>query len=60
MRYPLPEYPVVSYTTFSPLPGCPGGIFSVALSIPLAHARGFPVVKRDILPYGVRTFLSAT
>jgi hypothetical protein len=32
-------------------------MFSVALSIPPGLAGGFPALRRDILPNGVRTFL---
>jgi len=43
---------VSSYLPVSPLPGSPGGLFSVALS------AGRPTfVLRTILPCGVRTFL---
>ena len=71
MQPALRPSPVVSYTTFSPLPffakateGKPsftrpqkGGIFSVALSVPRASTRSLPALRRDALPCGVRTFL---
>jgi len=55
---------VVSYTTFSPLPGCcqPGGLFSVALSVSTlwnVPPTCTPTAARlhGAAPFGVRTFL---
>jgi hypothetical protein len=63
-RAPLLTLRAVSfYLAFSPLPGdaCAsrGGIFSVTLSVTLSFRREPPRCSRGMLPYGVRTFLSA-
>jgi len=51
---PLPCGAVRSYRTVSPLPGMPGGLFSVALS------RGHPRrTLSGILPCAARTFLDS-
>ncbi len=54
---------VGSYPTFSPLPGEPGGLFSVALAVDDALRHHLPRASRPedglrgIAPCGVRTFL---
>ena len=54
---------VGSYPTFSPLPGEPGGLFSVALAVDDALRHHLPRASRledglrGIAPCGVRTFL---
>jgi len=52
---PIARVAVGSYPTFSPLPGCPGGLFSVALSIALRRPG---VTRRHALrsPDFPRTF----